>query len=112
MKTISSLLIKIFLIVFFKPFVLSLEKHFFSVSVYEKQLFPTILTHFMPLVYVYTFLYLCLTLSWRRPLSYRNQSIDLRYKSMDWFLYDNGFRHERVKKARGFMLFSGVIERD
>ena len=38
-----------------------------------------------------------LTLSWRRPLSYRNQSIDLRIKSMDWFLYDNGLRHERVK---------------
>ena len=30
-----------------------------------------------------------LALSWRRPLSYRNQSID--------FLYDNGLRHERVK---------------
>ena len=29
-----------------------------------------------------------LTLSWRRPLSYRN---------MGWFLYDNGLRHERVK---------------
>ena len=38
-----------------------------------------------------------LTLSWRRPLSYRNQSIDLQSKSMDWFLYDRGFRHERVK---------------
>ena len=38
-----------------------------------------------------------LTLSWRRPLSYRNQSIDLLGKSMDWFLYDNGLRHERVK---------------
>ena len=38
-----------------------------------------------------------LTLSWRRPLSYRNQSIDLRSKSMDWFLYDNGLCHERVK---------------
>ena len=25
-----------------------------------------------------------------RPLSYRNQSIDLQIKSMDWFLYDNG----------------------
>ena len=33
-----------------------------------------------------------LTLSRRRPLSYRNQ---LR-KSMDWFLYDNGLRLERV----------------
>ena len=38
-----------------------------------------------------------LTLSWRRPLSYRNQSIDLQSKSMDWFLYDNGLYHERVK---------------
>ena len=38
-----------------------------------------------------------LTLSWRRPLSYRNQSIDLLCKSMDWFLYDNGLRHDRVK---------------
>ena len=36
-----------------------------------------------------------LTLSWRRQLSYRNQSIDLRSKSMDWFLYDSGLRHER-----------------
>ena len=38
-----------------------------------------------------------LTLSWRRPLSYRNQSIDLLCKSMDWFLYDKILRHERVK---------------
>ena len=38
-----------------------------------------------------------LTLSWRRPLSYRNQSTDLLRKSMDWFLCDNGLRHERVK---------------
>ena len=36
-----------------------------------------------------------LTLSWWRPLSYRNQSIELLRKSMDWFLYDNGLRHER-----------------
>ena len=32
------------------------------------------------------------------PLSYRNQSIDLQSKSVDWFLYENGFRHERVKE--------------
>ena len=38
-----------------------------------------------------------LTLSWRRPLSYRNQSINLLHKSIDWLLYDNGLRHERVK---------------
>ena len=40
-----------------------------------------------------------LTLSWRRSLSYRNQSFDSRSKSMDWFLYDNGLRHERVNKS-------------
>ena len=28
---------------------------------------------------------------------HKNQSIDLLSKSMDWFLYDNGPRHERVK---------------
>ena len=38
-----------------------------------------------------------LTLSWRRPISYKNQSIDLRSKSMDWFLYDNGLCHKRIK---------------
>ena len=43
---------------------------------------------------VKSFIYL--PLSWRRPLSYRNQSIDLLGKSMDWFLYDNALRHERV----------------
>ena len=42
-----------------------------------------------------------LTLSWQSPLSYRNQFVDWRSKSMDWFLYDNGLCHERVKK--GFM---------
>ena len=40
-----------------------------------------------------------LTFSWRRPLSYRYQFIDLLRKSMDWFLYDNGLRHERVKNS-------------
>ena len=39
-----------------------------------------------------------LTLSWRRPLSYRNQSIDLPSKSMDWFPYCNGLRHESVNQ--------------
>ena len=37
-----------------------------------------------------------LTLSRRRQLSCRNQSNDLHSKSIDWFLYDNGPRHERV----------------
>ena len=48
-----------------------------------------IFLHFFPI----------LTLSWRRPLSYRSQPIDLRSKSMDWFLHDNGHRHERVKRS-------------
>ena len=46
---------------------------------------------------MYEFRYQTLTLLWRRSLSYRNQSIDLKCKSMDWFLYDRDFRHERVK---------------
>ena len=49
-----------------------------------------------------------LTLSWRRPLSYRNQSIGLLHKLMDWFLYDNGLRHKRVKtnsNIQRFLLF-------
>ena len=36
------------------------------------------------------------TLSWRRFLSYGNQSIDLLCKSMDWFLYHRFLLHERV----------------
>ena len=39
-----------------------------------------------------------LTLSRPRPLSYRNQSIYLLRKSMDWFLCDSGPRLERVKQ--------------
>ena len=39
------------------------------------------------------------TLSRGRPLLYRNLSIDLHSKSMDWFLYDNNLRHERVKQS-------------
>ena len=42
-------------------------------------------------------LFSVLTLSRRKSLSYRNESIDLLRKSMDWFLYDNGLRLERVK---------------
>ena len=42
-----------------------------------------------------------LTLSWRRPLSYRNQSTE---NPMDWFLYDNGHRHERVN-LNCFLMF-------
>ena len=38
------------------------------------------------------------TRSRRRPLSYRNQSIDLLCKSMGWFLHEYGLRHGSVKK--------------
>ena len=34
------------------------------------------------------FVFLELTLSWRRSLSYKNQSIDLLCNSLDWFQYD------------------------
>ena len=40
----------------------------------------------------------CLNLSWRRFVSYRNQSIDLPFKSVDLFLYNRDHRHERVKR--------------
>ena len=45
------------------------------------------------------------TLSCRWQLSYRKQSIDLLRKSMDWFLYDNGHRHERVKLENNSVKF-------
>ena len=43
-------------------------------------------------IFVSTAVIIYLTLSRRRLLSYRNQSIDLWRKSMDWFLYNNGLR--------------------
>ena len=49
-----------------------------------------------------------LTVSWRRALSCRNQSI----KSMDWFLYDNGVRRERVNsKAQQDLPISVIYTR-
>ena len=52
------------------------------------------------------FLHFCpiLTLSRQGLLSYRNQSIDLRSKSMGWFLYDNsltGFYMATVSVMKG-----------
>ena len=52
-----------------------------------------------------------LTLSRRRPLSYRNQSIDLLHKSMDWFLYDNGLRLERVNEKHSIKILKCHIRR-
>ena len=34
---------------------------------------------------------------------YTNQSIDLQSKSMNWFLHDNGLRHERVNQIFFYM---------
>ena len=48
---------------------------------------------FMTLSNIYKGVF-CLTLSWRRSLSYRNQSVDLHSKSVDWFLYDRELCHE------------------
>ena len=31
--------------------------------------------------------------------------VDLQSKSMDWFLYDNGLRHERVKEKNRRRIF-------
>ena len=42
-----------------------------------------------------------LTLSWRRSLSYRNQSIDLQNKSMDWFLYDTDIAVKELIRSTG-----------
>ena len=53
-----------------------------------------------------------LTLSWWRSLSCRNQSIDLLRRSMDWFLYDNGFRHEKVNMKALFSFNSYHVYTD
>ena len=67
---------------------------------------------FFPLYFLFS-----LNLSWRRPLSYTNQSIDLQSKSMDWFIYDNGLRHERVNEtwpirymAEGTIFYGGYVD--
>ena len=44
-----------------------------------------------------------LTLSWKRSLLYRSHSIDLLSKLTDWFLYDRGYHHERVKHSCGII---------
>ena len=48
-----------------------------------------------------------LTLSWRRQLSYRNQSIDLRSKSMDWFYMITASVMKKVKYIFG--LFHQIL---
>ena len=50
-----------------------------------------------------------MALSWRSFLSNRNQSMDLLCQSMDWFLYDRDFRHERVKDYYAIKKLSYVV---
>ena len=49
--------------------------------------------------------FFALTIPWRGPLSYTNQYIDLLQKSMNWFLYDDGLRHESVRSKKNALLF-------
>ena len=42
-----------------------------------------------------------LTHSWRRSLSYKDQSINLLWKWMDWGRYDRELRHERFNQRQG-----------
>ena len=45
----------------------------------------------------HSWLFICkITLLWRRSISFRNQSIGLHSKSVDWFLYDRDLCQERV----------------
>ena len=48
-------------------------------------------------IFCFTHWLLDLTLSWRNPISCRNQPIDSQNKSMDWFPYNRVLRHERFK---------------
>ena len=78
------------------PLISSIYSVFFPLKIQGKLKQDQIIPRFFYFVWKET-THKPLTVSWRRPLSYRNQSIDLLCKSMDWFLYDNGLRHERVK---------------
>ena len=58
--------------------------------------------------FIWSFRLKYVTLSWRWSLSYRNQSIALLCKFVlqinDWFLYDNGPCHERLKTDRMLLI--------
>ena len=49
-----------------------------------------------------------LTFSWRRLLSYRNQSIGLLCKSIDWLLYDNDLRYKHLNKGKLHLNDKGI----
>ena len=56
-----------------------------------------------------SWLWLLLTLSWRRPVPYRNQPIDLQSKSEDWFLYDRDLRHRWLNWWSSLVWSSKII---
>ena len=62
-----------------------LWKIFIRVFLWTRSLFTP--THYK------TSIKFMLILSWQRSVSYRNQSIDFLFKSMDWFLYDMALCH-------------------
>ena len=64
----------------------------------------------MDVIRVLLLLFLTLNPSWWRSISYRNQSIDLQSKSMDWFLYDADLRHERVKQVFDLRLIESYFK--
>ena len=47
-----------------------------------------------------------LNFSWRKSLSYRNQSIDLFWKSMDWYPYDRNFFNEEIIFKNPYIQFA------
>ena len=51
-----------------------------------------------------------LTLSWQKFLSYINQTIDLRCRSVDWLLYYRGLIHESVKEHLKNSAFGAFIQ--
>ena len=44
-----------------------------------------------------------------RSLPYRNQSIDLQRKSVDWFLYNRDLRHERVNMNYEYKVHLAIL---
>ena len=49
-------------------------------------------------------------MAWQRYLSYINQYIDLKRKSMDWFLHDRDLHQEKVKLSRKLLILLFIIK--
>ena len=73
------------------------QTNFINLALFTPQKFESMFNHFSTLCLkglkqIYTLI--ILTLSWRRSLLYRNQSIDY----LDLFLFNRDRRHERINK--------------